>query len=332
MAPGLRHAPWGGWPTPADFVFPFFLVLVGVATPLALRRRVAAGASQHTLLSRAARRAAVLFGLGVFLNLFPQFDVATVRIPGVLQRIAVVSLACVAAYLWLRPRNLAAVIVGLLVIYTAALRLVPVPGVGEVLLTPEAHLPAWLDDRVFAGHTWRGPGDPEGILSSLGAVATGLVGVLAGLALGHQRPVRRLQLGGLCALTMGAVSLLVVPLAKDVWTAPYALITAGVALLFLAGLERADLAPGRGRSAVELFGRQALTAYILAHLLSDVSIHVLRWADGETTHSLHTLVHRGLLTPWLPDTAASLVYSLIMLAVVWLVVWGLDRRGFRLRI
>ncbi|MEZ4386339.1 MAG: heparan-alpha-glucosaminide N-acetyltransferase domain-containing protein [Candidatus Krumholzibacteriia bacterium] len=336
MAPGLRHAPWGAVPTPADFVFPFFLVLVGVSTPLALRRRIAQGQPTSALLARATRRALTLAAIGILLNLFPGFDLATVRLPGVLQRIALVSLACAAAFLWLRPRSILGLIALLLVGYTLILRLVPVPGLGVPTLTPAAHLPAWLDDRVFGAHTWRGPGDPEGLLSSLGAVATGLIGVLAGTVLAGRWTPRqqagRLLGGGAATLAAGAASTLMVPLAKDVWTASYALVTGGAALLALGGLQlwlgaRGDPSPGPVLRASELFGRQALLAYVLAHLLSDVTISVLRWPGG----SLHALVYRGLLASWLPDVAASLVFSLLMLAAVWgLVAWA-ERRGWRLR-
>lgn len=328
MAPGLRHAAWGAWPTPADFVFPFFLVLVGVATPLAMTRRVREGAPRWSLMRRALQRAAVLAAIGLFLNLFPAFDLATVRIPGVLQRIAVVSAVCAAAYLWLTPPRILLLMVGLLAGYTALLLWAPVPGPGAPLVSPELSLPTWLDDRVFGAHTWRGPGDPEGILSSLGAAANGLMGVLAGLALGRASTVRRLQIGGGAAVLAGSATLLLLPLAKELWTAPYALITGGVAVLTLALLERAGWQPGPARRALELFGRQALTAYILAHLLSDLFIQVLRWDGG----NLHLVIYRGLLASWLPEVAASLAYSLFMLTVVWLVVWLLDRRGFRLRV
>jgi len=127
-------------------------------------------------------------------------------------------------------------------------------------------------------------------------------------------------------------------MAKDIWTATYALATGGVAFLVLGALHGwlghdREQKPTHVRIAIEVFGRQALVAYILAHVLSDVSIFVLRWTtDTGTTGSLHTLIYRELLTSWLPDVAASLAYSLLVLLVVWLVVAGLDRRGFRLRL
>lgn len=339
MAPGLRHAAWGGWPTPADLVFPFFLFLVGVSTPLALRRRLAApgSSSRGALLASAARRALALAAIGFFLNLFPAFDLASVRVPGVLQRIALVSLACVAAALWLRPRAIAGLVAALLVGYTLVLLLAPVPGVGQPVLTPAVHLPAWLDDRVFGRHTWRGPGDPEGLLSSLGAVATGLLGVLAAGALAADRAARVMMGWGVLLLAAGAASTVSVPVAKEVWTASYALITGGAALLTLGGLHLAlattqERPPGPVLQAVMVFGRQALPAYVLAHLLSDLSIHVVRWTTADGARSLHTLVHGDLLASWLPDPVASLAYSLLMLAAVWAAMNWVDRRGWRLRV
>jgi predicted acyltransferase len=341
MAPFLKHAAWGQWLTPADLVFPFFLFLVGVATPLALRRRLDGGAARGPLLVRAVRRAIVLAVIGFALNLFPQFELATVRIPGVLQRIAVVALGCAAAELFLRSRVLVGVVVGLLVGYTLILVAVPHPEAGRPLLSPDAHWPAWLDDRVFGAHTWRGPGDPEGVLSTLGALSTGLIGVLAGrILLARTTPAARgrsLVVAGAVAMGFGALAVLVVPVAKDVWTASYALLTAGAALLVLAGLEgwlggRSERLAGMVRGAFEVFGRQALLAYVLAHLVSDVSIHVLRWSWADGTRSLHTLVHGDLLVPWLPPVIASLVYSLLVLAGVWALVGWLDRRGVRLRV
>lgn len=341
MAPELRHAAWGDWPTVADLVFPFFLLLVGVATPLALGRRLEAGENRRALWRRAAQRAAGLFLIGLFLNLFPQFDLATVRIPGVLQRIAVVSLVCATAMVWLGHRGLLTTIAALLVGYGALLTLVPVPGIGASVLQPDEHLPAWLDDRVFGGHTWRGAGDPEGILSSLGAIATGLMGVLAGRYLRGEatprRQARRLMAVGVLTLVAGLLTSRVLPLAKEVWTPSYTLVTGGAALAVL-GLLRGWLGPrdvvqsGRVEAALSLLGRQALLAYVLAHLISDVSIHVLRWSVDGGSRSWHTLVHGQLLASWLPPVWASVVYSLLVLAAVWVLVALADRRGWRLRV
>ena len=345
MLSGLAHASFGAVPAPADFVFPFFLFVVGVSVPLALRRRRAAGIGRRPLLLRATRRAALLVAIGLFLNLFPDFDLATVRLPGVLQRIAVVYWICAAGVLLTGPRGVAGLIGGLLVVYTLLLLLMPVPGVGEAVVTAETSLPVWVDERVFGDHSWRGPGDPEGLLSTLGAAVNGLAGVLAGwLLLGTaaaRRKTRILAVRGVGVLLTGLAASFVVPVAKEIWTASYALITTGVALLALALLhrefdgdpDRRERPTGWEARVIELLGRQALLAYVVAHLLSDLSIAVIRLPVGESgSTSLHAVVYRNLFSSWLPGGVASLGYSLLFLAVVTLVVALLDRRGIRLRV
>jgi len=177
----LRHAEWHGW-TPTDLVFPFFLFVVGVAIPLALGRRVAAGESRASIVARAARRSAIIVALGLLLHAIPDFDLAALRIPGVLQRIGVCYLVAALVFLTTGWRTQAALVAALLAAYWAALTLVPVPGFGVGRLDPEGNLAAYIDRAVFGRHVWRlvPVYDPEGLLSTVPAVATTLVGVLAG--------------------------------------------------------------------------------------------------------------------------------------------------------
>ncbi|MBU0742937.1 DUF1624 domain-containing protein, partial [bacterium] len=174
MYQALRHAAWGAPPAPADLIFPTFIFLVGVSVPLALGRRLTAGSPRPDLLRHALRRGLVLLLIGVGLNLFPDFDLATVRLPGVLQRIAVVYVACVLAFMAWGPRGRLVAAIALLAGYTALLGWAPVPGVGRPLVSPEMSWPVWLDERLLGAHAWRGPGDPEGVLSTLPAIASGL--------------------------------------------------------------------------------------------------------------------------------------------------------------
>lgn len=330
----LRHADWGGWLTPADMVFPFFLFLVGVSTPLALRSSVRRQTSRWLTLGRVLRRAAALFAIGLFLNLVPDFDLGSLRVMGVLQRIALVYVGGAVAFLWLQPRGLILLTGLILVGYALLLRTVPVPGVGEAVLTPETSLPVWIDEQWLGGHTWRGPGDPEGLLSTLGALANGLIGVLAGLAFVRPCPPARrssifLRAGSL-TLVAGLVSTWMLPAVKEVWTSSYALISSGLALLVLAGLHRRldGERPRLDLAALRTLGRHALTAYVLAHLYSDLSIHVLRIPlGGGETMSLHSMVYRRALASWMPPELASLTYSLLVLGLVWTLVWLWDRRS-----
>jgi predicted acyltransferase len=332
MHPLLRHAAWGEPLRPADLVFPGFLFIMGASIPLALAPRLRAGTPRAHLMARAARRAAVLFAVGLGLNLFPDFDLATLRIPGVLQRIAVVFLVCAGVFLAGGPRLWVGLAAALLTGYTALLLLVPVPGAGGPLLTPEASWPVWLDERVLGGHSWRGPGDPEGILSTIPACTSALLGMVAGACLGAwgltAGRVRRLGLAGLLLAGAGVLGSRWHPAAKELWTATYVGITGGASLVALAGAWwLTDRQGRRGPLPLLILGRHALAAFAVAHLVSDITIRVVRWPDGAGgSLSLHHWLQQGLLATGLPAPAASLAHSLVLLALIVGGLWLRERR------
>src|SRR5581483_357055 len=170
--PPLEHAAWHGW-TPTDLVFPFFLFIVGVATALSLGRLAEAGESRATLFRKALVRAAIIFALGLVLQGFPHYDLPHLRIPGVLQRIAIAYLITATLVLVTGVRGQVLTLAGLLVGYWTLLTLVPVPGVGRPALEPDMNISNWLDFRILGvNHLWAGTRtwDPEGLLSTLGAV------------------------------------------------------------------------------------------------------------------------------------------------------------------
>src|SRR5262245_29460058 len=177
----LEHAEWNGW-TPTDLIFPFFLFIVGVAIPLAFGRRIERGDARRTLFIKVLYRSAIIFLLGEFLAGFPYFNFATIRIPGVLQRIAVCYLFAGLIYLTTRARTTAIISVALLIIYHFLMTRGHAPGhyVGD--LSKEGSLASYIDRTVFGAHVWRQAVvyDPEGLLSTMGALATTLFGVLTG--------------------------------------------------------------------------------------------------------------------------------------------------------
>jgi predicted acyltransferase len=197
----LTHAEWHGW-TATDLVFPFFLFIVGVSITLALGRRRAAGDAEGVLAARVVRRAAIIFVLGLVLSVIAalRFGVGldTIRMMGVLQRIALCYLAAALLFLWSGWRTQVAIAAGLLLGYWGLLTLVPVPGFGAGDLGQEGSLAAWLDRLLLGRHIWRGGKvyDPEGLLSTLPAIATTLAGVVAGHWLVAARSAGR-KVGGL---------------------------------------------------------------------------------------------------------------------------------------
>lgn len=346
----LRHAEWHGW-TFTDLIFPCFLWIVGVAVTLALGRRRARGEAVRAVLAHAGRRAAILFALGLLLAAFPfgllpahDFSLATLRLPGVLQRIALCYLAAVAISLRTGPRGQAVWAGGLLLGYALVLAWVPVPGHGAGGLEPVGNLPGWIDARLLAGHTWSGapaPGfDPEGLLSTLGALATTLLGVLAGHWLAGVRSAGRtaagLCVGGLALLGVGALLGQWQPINKNLWTPAYAVFMAGGATVLLAACH--GLIDGRGwrRGVAPLvaFGANALFLFVLAGVVGRLLVFI-RWtgpAGGGASVTLKAWLHQTLFTAWLSPPNASLAFALAFVAAFLLLGWFLWRRGWVARL
>ena len=324
----LLHAEWHGW-TPTDLIFPFFLFAVGVALPYAFAGRLArSGGDRGPLHRQILRRTALLFALGLFLSWFPFYtlDWSVARIPGVLQRIAVVYLVTALAWLHLGPRARAILAVALLAGYWLAMVLVPVPGHGAGDLSPDGNLAAWVDHRLLGTHTWRkapGPGDPEGILSTLPAIASALAGLFAGDWLRSPRTVgeklRGLLVAGLLATIAGLALAPGFPINKNLWTSTYVLFTTGLALLLLALAYL--LVDVKHRTAwarpFTIFGTNAIAAFFGSTLLAKIAI-LTKWTEpAGATVSLQAWLFRHSFGAWLPDYVASLAWALTYV-VIWL--------------
>jgi predicted acyltransferase len=327
--PPLRHADWHGW-TLTDLVFPFFLFIVGVSIPLALGRRAREGAGRP-MLWRVLRRSVLIFALGIVLNGFPWFEWATLRVPGVLQRIALCYLAAALVYLATGWRGQAVAAGGLLLGYWALMTLVPVPGYGAGDLGKAGNLAAYLDRALLGpAHLWQQAKvyDPEGLLSTLPAVATTLLGALAGgwLASGRAPGVVAAGLAGVGIATtvLGALWGLWFPINKALWTSSYAVLTAGLALVALALCHHLIEERGYRRWArpFAVFGINALALFFLSTLVARLL----------SMSGLDRVLFQRVFQPWLPPVDASLAYALAYLAVWWALMWALDRRGLRLRV
>ena len=237
LYPQLAHAKWHGW-TFTDTIFPFFLFIGGVAMALSLGRLAAGGADKLQLLRKLAVRAAIIFLIGFLLNLIPRVDFGSVRIPGVLQRIALCTLLAAPLVVYLGWRGQLAAIALLLSIYSVLQLLVPVPGIGAGVLEPGQDFGAYIDRMLLDGHLWvqARTWDPEGLLSTLPALCSQLSGVLAGRLLLSSLPrieqVVWLLLGGLVCLALGsALDAILMPINKSLWTPSYCLLMSGWALL-----------------------------------------------------------------------------------------------------
>ena len=326
----LLHAEWHGW-TPTDLVFPFFLFIVGVAIPLSLADREPSRELHFKIL----RRGVILFGLGLLLAWAPFYTVAweRARIPGVLQRIAVVYFFAALAFLHLRARSRAILSVALLAGYWVAMKLG-----GD--LSPQGNLAFWLDHQILGAHTWRyapGPGDPEGILSTVPAVVSALAGIFAGEWLRSSRTgTKKLQglfLGGVLATAAGLLLHPFFPINKNLWSPSYVVFTTGAALLTL-GLCYAliDLMKLPGAKPFEVFGKNSILAFVGSGLLVKALL-LIKLDDGSGAPvSLQKLLYSSLYAPHLPDYVASLAWACSHLLLWLAVVWWLDRRRIYLKI
>ena len=332
--PPLRHAAWHGW-TPTDLVFPFFLFIVGVAITFAYDRRLAEGRPKAPLAAKAARRAALLFAFGLFMAAFPFFefyqgfalrDFSTLRIPGVLQRIAVCYLAATLLFLYAKPKTEYVTAGVILVGYWLALLFVPAPGYGAgQLAPPEATLPAYVDRLIFGSHLWSAADrmwDPEGFLSTFPALVTTLLGVWTGRLLRSDRlPEQKTLLMLLAGVTLAAAGAAwgwFFPVNKQLWTSSFVVLTGGLALCTLGVCHWLTDVKGFRRwvQPFVVYGVNAITVYVLSGLLADL-LGTIRLAgpDG-TTVSLQSAIFRNVFAGAGSPELASLLY-----AVTWVVGW-----------
>lgn len=323
----LLHAEWHGW-TPTDLIFPFFLFIVGAAIPLGSGRGWGA----------VVRRTAVIVGVGWLLAAFPFFRLGTLRIPGVLPRIGLCYLAAESIVRTAGPdrervrRAVALTLAVLLGGYWFLLTMVAPPGGVAGDLSAEGNLGAWLDRTLFGGHLWRPEWDPEGLLSTLPAIGTTLLGVLAGLLMRRtpspRAVVRTLALWGLAGVVAGLVWHLAFPINKALWTSSYVLFTGGIAAALLAACYAAVDATPTDRSRrwsepLVALGRNALLLFAVSALLAKTLIYV-KWPDP--AQSLGAWLYAAAFAPLLPPKLSSLAFAVVHLALLWAMCWALHRR------
>lgn len=331
----LKHAPWHGW-TPTDLVFPFFLFIVGVAIVYAYSGAVERGATSKELVNKAAIRSFKLFGLGLIMAAYPFFQLEPtfgiresiygLRIMGVLQRIAVCYLIVSIFFVYMKPRTMVWVFWSLLLGYWAAMVWIPVPGYGAGLIdSATGNLAAYVDRMVFGKHLWVGAQrewDPEGLLSSLPAIATTMLGVWTGLLLRDKTltPVDKtaqLIVRGAVLLIIGYLWDLYFPINKNIWTSSYTIFTGGQAMLGL-GLCYwiADVKGKRSwTQPFVVYGVNAITVFFFSGILAK-TLGLIRVGPEGASITLQSWIFQNLFNSWLPTIDASLAY-----AVTWIVMW-----------
>ena len=400
--PPLLHAHWHGC-TPTDLIFPFFLFIVGVAIPLALSKY--RGQPQAALVRKTLLRAAILFGLGVFMAAFPKFgmsaeapparkvlhyillgvftlsvfsravclgqkpqrlvwarrflylalgsalamaatgwgiyDFSHLRIPGVLQRIAIVYAICALLFLRTGWRAQLFTGIGLLLVYWALMALVPVPGSQAPNLEAETNLGAWLDRLLLSSnHLWSQSKtwDPEGLLSTLPAIVTGISGMLTGEWLRTRRGPYHKATGMLAAGAMlaalGLVWDLAFPINKQIWTSSYVAYTGGLALLFLGVVYWLIDILGHRRWArpFVIYGTNALFVFILSGFVAKL-MYTIGWITAAgSRQTVKGWVYDTFFTPFFSPVNASLAFAITNVLFFLALAWVLYRKRIFIKV
>lgn len=337
--PPLLHAGWHGW-TFTDIIFPSFLWIVGVAMTLSFARRVGRGDGRGKLFLHAARRSAKIFALGLFLNAFPDFRLETLRIPGVLQRIAVCYLAASAIFLLSPLRGQITALVCLLASYWALMKLVPVPGYGAGVLGQQGNFAQWIDSLVLSGHMY-GPAkiyDPEGIVSTLPAIATVLFGILCGHLLRAPQSAAAksawMFVSGNALVFLGMTLDHWLPINKNLRTTSFSVFMAGIAFIAFGLCYWLIDACGwwRWTKPAVVFGANAITVYALSGVLAK-GLSEIRWtgAEGQAA-ALRSWIYDSWFAPLASPVDASLLYAAANVLVLYWVAWAMHRRGWIVRL
>jgi predicted acyltransferase len=341
----IAHAEWNGW-TPADFIFPSFLFLVGVSLVFSFAKRRERGDSRREILLHVVIRSLLLIAIGLFVNASPFIgvDYHALRFEGVTQRVALCYFAAAILELWSDRRGQIIAIAVCLFGYWALLRFVPVPGLGVPgrdipFMDPNQNLAAWLDRKLFMGHLFDGTRDPEGILSTIPAIATTLLGVLTGRWLRSQKSsakkAQAMLLAGICGLVAGEVWNIWFPINKNLWTSSFAVFSGGFALVFLALLYWVlEIKRWRGAWTVPIlvFGMNAIAGFAADSLVYGPGYtFTVKHPDG-TTMSWHDAAQAKLVSLGASAPNASLIYSLGAVIFCWILLWLFWRKRIFLKV
>ncbi|MCX7677849.1 MAG: heparan-alpha-glucosaminide N-acetyltransferase domain-containing protein [Spirochaetes bacterium] len=325
----LRHARWHGF-LGADIVFPFFLFIVGVSISLSFNAALAKGMSKRVLMRKILRRTIILILIGIFINLLPNFEFSSIRIPGVLQRIGLCYGISAFAYLVLSPNGRLAFASALIVLYSCALLFITPDGIGINPLLPTTTICYLVDKALFAGHTYAHAPvdgfDPEGLVSTLGAVVSTMIGFFAFDYLfkedkytnGRKHWVRFLT--GIGLVTSGLVLSLILPINKNLWTPSFALVTGGIAIIVLATVKFLD---DRNKSNAcvipfKWLGFNSLALYLCSSALGKIlATFPLSVAPKQVT--IKMWIYKSVFLSFASPHAASLAYAVSFLAL-WIAV------------
>ncbi|NQU55089.1 MAG: DUF1624 domain-containing protein [Bacteroidetes bacterium] len=275
----VKHAKWNGI-TPADFIFPFFIFIVGVSIALSYTKQINAGLSKSLMMRKIVIRSLKIFTVGMLLRLLPNFDPGNIELPGVLQRIAFVFLLSAILFLITNWKQQAIIGIGILTLYSIAMQLIPVQGIGTGILEPGKNMASWIDSMVIPASLLNKKGfDPDGFFSSFPAIVTCIAGILTGQLvlreISFNKKLIVMIIAGAVLIIAGEIWNLSFPINKKLWTSSFVLYTAGWAVIvFAISIWVADvLGYQKWATPGIIFGSNAIAIYVLSDVFQTIFLH-----------------------------------------------------------
>ena len=329
----LLHAEWNGI-TPTDYIFPTFLFIVGVSIVLSFTKQIEIGRSRAEMTKKVLIRALKIYGVGIFLWLWPSFNFDSIRWVGVLHRISFVFLACALLFLYTSQKVQIYVGIALLLFYWIVMVYVPIPGIGfPDLSIPEKNWAHYIDSLLLPGKLWEDTWDPEGILSTLPSIATGIMGMISGYILLKKeeldKKINQIFFFGFTLLLLGDLMQWFFPLNKNLWSSSFSLLMGGISAIALAGsLFIFDLKQSQNQfKFAQVFGVNSIFAYSLSSLLTVVFYSPKLWGIAFNQEFMKLWESIGL-----PLKLGSLIYALFYVLMIWIPTFYLFKKKIYIKL
>jgi len=313
----LLHADWNGL-TPTDYIFPNFLFIVGVSIVLSLNNKINELNRTHVL-KKMIWRAFKIYLVGVFLWVFPDFDFSSIRWVGVLQRISFVFLFCGLIYIFIDKKFFIYISFITLIIYWFIMLYVPVPGIGTPdLSSPELNIAHYIDSKFLPGVMWQDTWDPEGILTTIPSIITGVFGLVAGSILVSNKDIKdkiiKLFSLGLILVFLGDLFSWSFPVNKNLWSTSYTFLMAGMSFMLVAAFTYLiDVSGYKKFKISQVFGTNSIFTYVLSGTLTSIF-----YSDRFLGIELNTLFVDSSIEIGVSPKLASLIYAIIFVLIIYI--------------
>ncbi len=321
----FKHAEWHGW-TYTDTIFSFFLFIVGVSITFALSKRLEITQSRSLVYKKIISRTLIIFGIGLFLNTFPFFHLSSIRIMGVLQRIALCYLFASIIFINTSKRGQFAWAIALLMVYWVFMALFAVPEVGAGSYVKNENFAAYIDRFILSGHMWSQSKtwDPEGLFSTLPAISTTLFGVLTGYLLksklSAKKKIRNMIGWGIVGIVIGYIWSLWLPINKSLWTSSYSVLMAGLALIVLAFCYFIIDVKGYKKVALPcvIFGMNAIAMFVLSIFIAKF-LSIIKIITDDGTVSLQSFIYTNFFQSIFGNYLGSFLFAIIFILLLYIV-------------